>query len=294
MTGAARVRVVVVGNCQARPIARLLESCGLNIEVTAVAIVHLLDDARHEEYREHLETADFIVAQLVADDYPCRFVSTSALAASYPEKLLGIVNLYHTAYTPDWFYVRRPGRAGVLKGPMGDYQNRTAFETWAAGGSVAEAVRLMEDVEHNVERFGGAAERSLAELRGREAAAHVRISDVIERSQFERRLLFTFNHPSMFLLRAMLERVIERMDIGEPRWAEPEASREWLDKFVPIANPSASCRSPGDALRAPLHKGVEVSGVDGWAVSTGATRAYTTRELVETSYAVFERNRARR
>jgi hypothetical protein len=42
-------KVVVVGNCQARPIATLLEKMSDEIEVTKVAIVHLLKSEQDDE-----------------------------------------------------------------------------------------------------------------------------------------------------------------------------------------------------------------------------------------------------
>jgi len=144
----SKIKVVVVGNCQARPLAKLLESLNPRITVTTTAIVHLLKNEQWDEYRQAFEEADLIVSQLVFDTYPCEFVRTNYLKECYGEKVVSIVNLYFTGYTPDWFYIRIPGK-GTLRGPMGDYHNRTIMKSWREGVSVHVAASRLRDPEYN-------------------------------------------------------------------------------------------------------------------------------------------------
>lgn len=56
------IKLVFVGNCQARPIAALLEAMNDQINVTKVAIVHLLKTEQEHEYKAEFEAADYIIA----------------------------------------------------------------------------------------------------------------------------------------------------------------------------------------------------------------------------------------
>ena len=278
------MRVAVVGNCQARMIAHALATFGEGVEITSVAIVHLLQSAQVEEYRAAFEEADVIVAQLVADNYHCDFVRTKVLIERYGDKVLSVVNLFYEGYTPDWHYIRDVDRR-PLGGAMGDYQNATILSAWTAGESVERAAALMGDLDYNRERYGAAIERSLDELRRREADAHVPICDVIESLRFERRLFFIVNHPAACLFRELASRLLARMGVEER--GRDTVMAEGLDQIVPLANPvMRTGETPGSEIA--RHKGVDVLSIEPGDVVTGPTRWYTPRELVEVSYRVFD------
>lgn len=131
------LKIAVVANCQARPIAFLFENALDGVEVVTVAIVHLLKDEQACEYESYFKNADFIVTQKIADNYPCQFIRTSELRKQYSQKIIEIPNLFYSGYNPELRYYRIPGK-GTLNGPLGDYHNELLFEAWSQGRSVAD------------------------------------------------------------------------------------------------------------------------------------------------------------
>ena len=66
-------------------------------DIATVAIVHLLKDDNEHTHASAFAAADFILAQSVADTYPCRFVQTHTLRSRYGAKVLTWPNLTSVA-----------------------------------------------------------------------------------------------------------------------------------------------------------------------------------------------------
>ncbi|WP_298637058.1 WcbI family polysaccharide biosynthesis putative acetyltransferase [uncultured Umboniibacter sp.] len=277
-------KVVVVGNCQARPIAALLEQMSDQVEVIKVAIVHLLNKTNEEEYRQAFRDADFIIAQLVAPNYPCEFVRTVALKELYPKKVITIVNLFYAGYTPDWFYIRRPN-FGTLRGPMGDYHNKTIFKAWLERKTKSEAMALVTDKSFNSQEYLPIVHKSLVELKNREQEADVKIAYYIEENYLKRRLFFTFNHPSKELLVEYTKQVLIFLDIIVTVDSDIDM-REPLNQFIPQVNVAV----PISIDRADNYKGSSVLTVDGWNVDVHGSEIYSLRGLVDVFYSIYSQN----
>jgi hypothetical protein len=279
----SKIKVVVVANCQGRPLAKTIKSLNPAIEVTAVAIVHLLRSEQYVEYRKAFEEADLIISQLVFDTYPCDFVQTNFLKSKYGDKVISIVNLYFTGYTPDWFYIRIPG-AGPLRGPMGDYHNRVILESWQQGQDESIAVERLESIEYN-KKFLPEIENSLQQLKEREKLVDVPITDFIEENFRKSRLFFTFNHPAMFLLTEYARRVLIKAGIavkGDPASCN---HRELLNKFIPLINPAVGL--PSGSEIDDKHAGVKFSVDKDNFVSIGSKKLYKTHEIVTGFYQIY-------
>jgi len=279
----SNIKIVVVGNCQARPLAKILESLNPKINVTAMAIVHLLKDEQFEEYRPAFEEADLIVSQLVFDAYPCEFVRTNFLIERYGSKVISIVNLYFSGYTPDWFYIRIPGK-GPLKGPMGDYHNRTILEAWCSGEAAEIACSKLTDKKHN-QKYVPQIERSFNELLNREKDVDVPITDAILSRYRKERLFFTFNHPSMVLIREYAKRILRQAGISHKRSLFKVKDRELLNQFIPLANPATGL-PVGEEVK---HKGVDFV-FDEWnLIKIGRKKYYDSRAMVDDFYSIYEK-----
>jgi hypothetical protein len=63
--------------------------------------------------------------------------------------------------------------------------------------------------------LAGIAGHSLAELQMREASLDVGIADIIEEHWRHRRLFFTFNHPTLYLLAELTSRLLKMVGIGQ-------------------------------------------------------------------------------
>lgn len=278
----SKIKVVIVGNCQARPLAKILESLNSQIDVKKIAIVHLLKSDQFSEYSQAFEQADLIVSQLVSDTYPCDFVRTNFLKENYGEKVISIVNLYFTGYTPDWLYLRIPGK-GPLKGPMGDYHNRSVIEAWCEGESEDVACYRLSDPDYN-RRYLTEIDKSIAELSQREQTVDVPIADVIVARYMEERLFFTFNHPSMALIREYGKRILEKAKIGRKRSFWMQKDREVLDQFIPLTNPATGLPVGGGEK----HKGVEFYFDRENFIKIGPKKYYDNYELIEGFFSIYQ------
>lgn len=276
-------KFVIVGNCQARPLAMAFERLSDEIEVTAIAVVHLLKSDQFEEYRQYFDEADYIVAQLVADNYPCDFVRTGFLRNSYGDKVVSIVNLYFTGYTPDWFYIRIPGK-GPLRGPMGDYHNKTIVESWRNGLPIDHAASLILNNDYN-EKYRHDIEISLDMLLNRERDADVKIVDYIKSNFSSERLFFTFNHPSATLVVEYAKRVIRTIGLRYNSCVIDLDGNEPLSKFRPLVNPASGL---------PRGEAEEIQGVEFFidnhqVVIKRENKIYSPYELARSFYLIYDR-----
>lgn len=278
-----KIKVVVVGNCQARPVAALLEGMSDRIEVTKVAIVHLLNSSQESEYVKELEDADHIVAQLVSSDYPCRFVRTEDLKAKYGGKVTTIVNLFFKGYHPDWMYLKPPG-IGALKGPMGDYHNSIIFDGWKSQVETTQIKsRLLSCDYYNI-NFKDAVQNSLYELKQRESKADVKIAHYIESKYADEIMFFTFNHPSLLLLKEYTLRILLRLDVTPTVMPDGEAS-EPLDQFMINVAPNIEGYS---AIR--MYRGLRLD-FDGVSrLVTSDRKEYDIEGLINAFYDFYDSN----
>lgn len=273
-------RIAVIANCQARPVANLCRHLAPGVEITGVGIVHLASPKDEADLAAACETADVILAQLVADNYPVTFVRTNALKAAHPGKVIVWPNLFFRGQCPDLHYATGEGRRR-LAGPLTDYHLRLVLEAWQAGVPAAETLARLE---------GGAiaappdtAAQSLAQLRERETATDVRASDLIEDSWTRQRLFFTFNHPRTVLLEALTRRLLQTAGIAAtgavpPRFGEP---------LGPIIPPMT--RAMRNALG--LDFGEEDEPIRGvpWPKQPGERPIpYSLADLVETFYRAYD------
>lgn len=275
-------KIVIIGNCQARPLAKLLKKLNPRVDVTAIIIVHLTKSEQFAEYEDQLEEADLIVSQLVADQYPCDFVRTSFLKERYGKKVVSVLNLFFRGYNPDWFYIRIPGK-GPLRGPMGDYHNRTIFESWEKGETADVAAQKLESQIHN-EPYKQEIAASLSELKRRESLVDVPVVDFVRKKYRKARLFFTFNHPSMALMREYAKRILKAGGLGYKRSIFPVWDWELLDQFIPLVNPAVDLPK-GEGNR---HRGVQYD-IDRTEVNVtiGKRREYSSEEIANAFYEIY-------
>lgn len=229
-----RIKIAVVGNCQARPIANLLTNLNPNIEITSVSIVHLVKENEKEKYWTEFNNADFIIGQQVNENYPLKFVQSENLKATFKEKYLEIVNLYYRGYNPEVQYLRDPN-LGTIKGPMGDYHHTIILNSWKEGKSADLTAKLVEDESVYQELFNNIHVTSLNELKRRENNLRVKITDFIAENLALHRLFFTINHPSLLLLNKYVMLQMAALEI--PILNRPIIEKEPLDKFIfPISS----------------------------------------------------------
>ncbi|WP_226583481.1 WcbI family polysaccharide biosynthesis putative acetyltransferase [Acuticoccus sediminis] len=234
--------IAVVGNCQARPLAQIIQAMLPNAVLTEPVIVHLARPAEEEAVMERLSGADVILAQLVADNYPVPFVRNSALKEAFGERVFLWLNLFYRGYNPELTYYRQMPNAD-RRFPLGDYHIRTVYEAFQAGLGVGETVARLADPDWNRQTYGAVAAESLEELRRREAPLPVKIVDDIAEREAHERLFFTFNHPALQLLADYAAKLLGALGLA-PRFQIVNGMiGEPLSQIVVPVNPGAALRS---------------------------------------------------
>lgn len=280
------LKIAVLGNCQARPIAALFGNNNSSHSISYIGIVHLLKDCDKVELFQALDDADLIITQNIADNYPCEFVRTSMLMSRYPNKIMRIANLYFRGYNPELRYIRN-GKLGTLRGPLGDYHISTILQTWLEGGSIQQIHDRLQDKQWNSTEYGDIASTSLAQLYARDADLDIPAAALIAKDWRNQHLFFTFNHPSMQLLTRYCTAIAAQfsLDIGD---LSINQTSEPLGQFQLPRNPMLmTAQTPdGDSV----YTGVEVTSIDEWTVSTGKKSVWSEELLVEAFISIYEAN----
>lgn len=286
--GGKKIRIAVLGNCQARPLTALLPLANPAIEVIYQGVVHLLRDDDAQQCEAALRKADFILAQRVADTYSCAFVHSSGLLGRFGQKVLFWPNLYFSGYNPELFYIRLADRA-PLRGPLGDYQSATFFEGWRQGLSVEKTLALHTDMDFNRERYGAIPEASLAELRRREQDTHVRVTPELERLVWTQRLFFTFNHPCLFLLQLTAAALLQAAGVPVAKRLR-NAGPEPLGMIRPPLNPWVARERGMQEPQPDQWTGLAVRDVQQSRVTADGRCEYSSHELVALFFRIYAAN----
>jgi hypothetical protein len=186
------------------------------IRVSAVVPVHQVSNADEFKYKEKFEAADIILAQRVLGSYPCRFVRTEILNEEFPWKVTSVVNCYFEGYNPELFYIGPS--SGRIQGPLGDYHQEQIFYSWLFG-------RGDECVEMRASDYVNAGKQSLEELKLREHAVDIKISDWIEDRWESNKLFHVMNHPANSVLTEYVERMAKYLGLKNHKL---EAQKEFL------------------------------------------------------------------
>lgn len=199
------MKVLVIGNCQARPIAAILEKLAVNVELLEPVILHLSKAYDEPEHEALINTADIVFAQYTAENFQPAHLRSSFLKQQNPGKVLIWPNIFYAGQQPELHYLTHaPG--GRIAGPLDAYHDLRVLEKWYnLNGLDLPFQKTPYDLIHH---------HSLAELRSREeAGCDIGVSDLIEDKFREERLFFTFNHPSLALLSVVASRLIDASDL---------------------------------------------------------------------------------
>ena len=279
------MKVAVVGNCQANPVAQYLKTMCPSLELLRVTVIHLSNAASADADLENLDQADIIFSQLVNDDYHAAHLATSKLRERYSDKLVTWPNLFFNGNCADLCYITQPG--GRLIGPLDVYQNRFLFETWHEGVPVGQARnRLAEKYLENADSLRASVTASLTALEQRDESCDVKMSDIISNHWKSTRLFFTFNHPSLKLLLPLVQRMVGHVKISADVELDAAFVQEPLAQFVgPTFSELASVLDL-DYQSVESAKGVEFGIEDGELVS-GKQKIYSPDELIKLFYIAY-------
>lgn len=218
------MKILVTGNCQARPLGQLLAQ-HTDHEVLDPIILHLSDDTQRAAHAERIAQADLVLAQATAAVFEPSHLRSDVLRDTRPGQVLVWPNIFFTGQHPYLRYMTH-NRDGRIIGPMEATHDMRIVNAWfedRRGAPFSTAI-TQAGYEDTVQAA------SLRDLRAREQTCDVTISDLIEAHFETQRLFFTFNHPSRWLLTRLCERLLDTMGQGQRLPAE---GREPLSQYQP-------------------------------------------------------------
>lgn len=217
--------IVVVGNCQSKPIVLGLAQMFPQARLHLATPVHQATPVDVESLHGLLPGADILVTHRIQPGYRGGIgLDGETLSQLLPTtgRCIVLPNLHYEGYHPWIGYPFDPeGRLKPLEddAPLGAYHDYLAMEVVGRGTDVVDLwQRPLSAAMAAVLQDWHAT--SLAQLQQRECDCDVRMADWIQGHHREVRLFHTFNHPSNLTLEALLERLVVEIapdqDISRP------------------------------------------------------------------------------
>lgn len=280
------MKIAVVGNCQARPVAHYLARMCPSLELLDDTIVHLSGPQSAAEDLARLDQADVICAQSVQDGYHAAHLATNSLRSRYGTCVIEWPNLFFNGNCADLAYLTSETNER-LQGPLGAYHNKFVFACWQKGIEEASAVdALHELIDQSSAEISTSVEKSLQELRNREQSCDVKIAEHIASHWQDQRLFFTFNHPTANLLVKLSQQLANAAQLTIENEINVDTEAEPLDPIIPGTDAKVvsilGLKYPAESTS----KGVELS-VEQNHIDCQGTKLYTLPDLIHRSYQAY-------
>ncbi|MFN3972213.1 MAG: WcbI family polysaccharide biosynthesis putative acetyltransferase [Gemmobacter sp.] len=208
-----RRRGLVISNCQAAPLAQMLGYFCRDIAFTAFP-VHLTNPVNRAAKIAELMAgagaeADVVLTVPLSDDFGP--LSAPRIAQTFAGRtVLRILNLFFSGLHPDLTYLG--GMGGRITGPMGDYHSRVVAMAVTCGLSPAATLDLLTADTYRALDYAAEFDRSLGELRNREAEVDIPFADRLVTLIRRERGFLTVNHPTAALFGAYAHAIAHRLE----------------------------------------------------------------------------------
>ncbi|ESQ81024.1 hypothetical protein AEYBE204_01480 [Asticcacaulis sp. YBE204] len=242
----------------------------------------------YANYARLIDTADIVLSHTIHDQYPVEWLRTSNLKVLCGDRLHLIPNLYFLGYTPDMVYLHADGSRHVVQGPMTDYHLASVIYAYQQGRSPDRAAALFSDDAFFQQNYAGAAEQSLIELTRREAHLDIRMVDYVAEHYKHRRLFHTLNHPTAHLLSVLADRILTHLGIAHYDMREV-IQEDPLSDIVKAPHPAVHRMLGLTFDNPPVDRSYSLK--SNLTPDLHSLRYYTSVELVEAYYAVYQRHR---
>lgn len=231
----SNTKILLLGNCQVRPLARLMQAMLGDAEATAIELLpetlRCLDE-RDKDLSQLIHESELIFVHLHGE-------AMRTLEIKYPQdfgKVRRVPRISYSGFHPDIDYVE-DSKLKHIVGPLGSYQSSIAFFGWKNSLSIEETLRLFrEDVYESLGYFEyGRASMELL-LSERELTG-IRLESMVDRWSKRGCWMHSMNHPKLFTLadlaRTLLEREILETIPGVEEFVDDEMSLEAVWPMYP-------------------------------------------------------------
>lgn len=280
-------QIIVLGNCQARPVATYLNEMTGGVSQYTPLIAHLSNSEQEADDFRILDAADLILTQPIEDTFKASHLATSLLKMRYPNNVITWPNLFFIGQTPDIISLRDE-LGKVINGPLESYQSAGVVNCWQNGMNADQAIEfLRNELPFPADVLKKAIVLSWENLSTRESQLDVRITDFIE-SRIEReRLFFTFNHPSSRLLIEISERLCRVCDVPV---IKPLISEFFEEPLGRLTAPTTKCLADLLGFKFPYTdacKGIEIKFEKKFIVN-GNRKIYSFNDFVHSTYMALD------
>ena len=199
------MQISIIGNCQAQPLSDLFVQ-RQDIESVNTFILHLSDDSSREKDLNIIRQSDFIISQKTHVDFIPQHLNSGWLKKNFGSKVIIWPNIFYAGQQPYIRYIT--SKLGRLKGPLDDYHDLRILKEWLLRKhDIKESCLTLALDTEEVQNH------SMNNLISRERGCDIFISDIIEHNQ-DKKLFFSFNHPTSFLLKCMYERIEDKLNLN--------------------------------------------------------------------------------
>lgn len=217
-------KILVIGNCQAGPVVKLVQSTGAFDCHPPILLQH----ARSEDAIQHqdlIDASDIVFAQLTVDTFKLPHLRSSQIKQQYPGKTIIWPNVFYAGQQPYLRYMTHLTEGRIL-GPLEALHDIRIFRKWLIQrGKIRQA-----DWVEAPDFVASAGAASLQELQSREQRCDVHVVDLIQGAPAGERLFFTFNHPNNWLLARVTERMLGQ--VGVDAVIDEKGSPEYLSRYI--------------------------------------------------------------
>jgi len=209
--------VIVIGNCQAAPLANTLQQLP-GVPTARSLAVNEQGSKRFVEIDAELQPL-LDVAETQVFTFPIKGdhggYSTEALRRR-GARVKTITNLFFNGLHPDITYVGAMNSR--LQSPLGDYHSRIVLDAFLEGRSQADCVAMFNQLEYERRGYFDAYARSANELLERDAGVDVPFAQEFLRMVPQLPTLMTFNHPTSVVFQAYGARLAAELGMTLPRF----------------------------------------------------------------------------
>jgi hypothetical protein len=216
-------KILYYGNCQVGAVSNTL---GLSQFIKLIACWEC-DNMSNEEFLGHIRQADIIITQPINNDYKGKnYLSTEYIVKNCREdtKIFIFPSIYFEFYYPDLMY-KVLDDGSHLNEPSA-YHYKCVIENYEKGLDF-----ILENYTDNknyksYDELLDIAERSIKELKRREelmddyivinpAVKTIKVSDYIRQNYRDRLLFYSMNHPTLFVIQYVAEKIKDELSFGE-------------------------------------------------------------------------------
>jgi len=213
------MKILFIANCQGAPLVSILSSNNISAEKTEVPI-HQLRLSNLARIEKQLKEADVVCSQLsINKHYKELGVDTESLKSRH-RNVVVFPNIHYGGYHPTFCMLNSQHRsdAGFAEvydstelGPYFDVLCLAAVDLQLEENEIISRISNSQ-IPMNVELSN----ELMNELKEREKHCDVKISDVIQEMKVSHALMYSFNHPTNFLLLKVCERILELLQNKRP------------------------------------------------------------------------------